>query len=610
MLFKRLFNWIKYKTLPPSVLFNNRLFVERDSKTRRVTSNLGLTFRNSKWANYARTDIPTNAKQSYITFCKTLLIVVVTTLLLTCYTKFYMTTLAYNNSLFAFWWVKDTGSYYVFTIFSIWTLFSAALMERFFSSTFLKFNSIQNSSNQIENSRTVVLTKPRFDDYKYAYFNWLTSSEVTVGSTELEELFNDSNSNQTWSLKTPLLSKTFALSSKLGRSSDRANLRSTFTDKSTTQFLDTLTLPQIESLKLGYLLKLTDNSTYSNFTPSLQFLENNNMWNLNSFTQFNSKSSELLNTSTGSFFAAGWNFSKYNSVWVNQPNSHVLYEALENQLNSLKVSKFLYHYSYLHRNILKNSHKLTMVKKLISSGFYDTGLVSNNLWSSDLFGKLSNPTNVLNSEMNLTYQNFFKDSFFNETLLNNTSINTSSNSLKLLSFYETSYFWTLKRLYNFNSLTSNTINFTLQPYSPSPISAVVESNTTSTNLTSAFKSDLITAGKFLNFNSPYQPAQQTLQSSNAFIPSSKDLFLLKTELSLISADDETVLVELTNSPSPKTPLFLFYTNTNLTPSNFLENSTFTKSSLTPSKASNQGYSFNKFFNSTLLSDLRRLAVML
>ena len=142
MLFKRLFNWIKYKTLPPSVLFNNRLFVERDSKTRRVTSNLGLTFRNSKWANYARTDIPTNAKQSYITFCKTLLIVVVTTLLLTCYTKFYMTTLAYNNSLFAFWWVKDTGSYYVFTIFSIWTLFSAALMERFFSSTFLKFNSI------------------------------------------------------------------------------------------------------------------------------------------------------------------------------------------------------------------------------------------------------------------------------------------------------------------------------------------------------------------------------------------------------------------------------------------------------------------------------------
>ena len=139
---------------------------------------------------------------------------------------------------------------------------------------------------------------------------------------------------------------------------------------------------------------------------------------------------------------------------------------------------------------------------------------------------------------------------------------------------------------------------------------MVESNTTSTNLTSAFKSDLITAGKFLNFNSPYQSTQQTLQSSNAFIPSSKDLFLLKTELNLISADDETVLVELTNSPSPKTPLFLFYTNTNLTPSNFLESSTFTKSSPTLLKAGNQGYVFNKFFNSTLLSDLRRLATML
>jgi hypothetical protein len=72
----------------------------------------------------------------------------------------------------------------------------------------------------------------------------------------------------------------------------------------------------------------------------------------------------------------------------------------------------LYHYSYLHRNILKSSHKLTMVKKLMSSGFYDTKLISNNMWASDVFSKLATPDNVLNSELNLIYGNFFKKKFF------------------------------------------------------------------------------------------------------------------------------------------------------------------------------------------------------
>lgn len=52
MLFKQFYTWIKYKTLPPSFLFKNRLFVERDSKRTRVLNNLGLTFRNERWTNW------------------------------------------------------------------------------------------------------------------------------------------------------------------------------------------------------------------------------------------------------------------------------------------------------------------------------------------------------------------------------------------------------------------------------------------------------------------------------------------------------------------------------------------------------------------------------
>jgi len=56
-----------------------------------------------------------------------------------------------------------------------------------------------------------------------------------------------------------------------------------------------------------------------------------------------------------------------------------LNESISNQLNTLKSHKFLYNYSFLHRKILKDSHKLTMVKRLITSGFYDTTLASRNL---------------------------------------------------------------------------------------------------------------------------------------------------------------------------------------------------------------------------------------
>jgi hypothetical protein len=53
---------------------------------------------------------------------------------------------------------------------------------------------------------------------------------------------------------------------------------------------------------------------------------------------------------------------------------------------------------------------------------------------------LENPQNVLNSELNVTYGNFFKEKFFNDGLLNNYSINNSQNSSNFLSFYEQSYF--------------------------------------------------------------------------------------------------------------------------------------------------------------------------
>jgi len=66
ILFNTFYNWIKYKTLPPSVLFKNRLYIERDSKHRRVMTNMGTSFRSSKWTSYNRQNISLNMSEAFL----------------------------------------------------------------------------------------------------------------------------------------------------------------------------------------------------------------------------------------------------------------------------------------------------------------------------------------------------------------------------------------------------------------------------------------------------------------------------------------------------------------------------------------------------------------
>jgi hypothetical protein len=42
-----------------------------------------------------------------------------------------------------------------------------------------------------------------------------------------------------------------------------------------------------------------------------------------------------------------------------------------------------------------------MVKTLLTSGFYDSTLLENNLWASDFFNKVSKPHDLIESELKL-----------------------------------------------------------------------------------------------------------------------------------------------------------------------------------------------------------------
>ena len=111
MLFSRVYNWIKYKTLPPSVLFLNRLFVERDSKHRRVTSNLGLTFRNSKWSTYARVNININSKTSYLQLILKSILSLFLILSIFKFSNYYNLIPVYNYLYPLIWFLSDADLY-------------------------------------------------------------------------------------------------------------------------------------------------------------------------------------------------------------------------------------------------------------------------------------------------------------------------------------------------------------------------------------------------------------------------------------------------------------------------------------------------------------------
>jgi len=152
MLFQRLYNWIKYKTLPPSFLFKNRLFIERDSKHRRVLTNFGLSFRNSKWSNYESYNIKNNFKNLYFRYIFWIFFSLVTLLFVFYFKKYYIFFYFFNNLSFFFWISIDTFDYYLSFLIWLATISFSLLFNILYSFFFLIiFQVIKITINSIIN---------------------------------------------------------------------------------------------------------------------------------------------------------------------------------------------------------------------------------------------------------------------------------------------------------------------------------------------------------------------------------------------------------------------------------------------------------------------------
>lgn len=606
MLFQRLYNWIKYKTLPSSFLFKNRLFIERDSKHRRVMSNFGLSFRNSKWTNYETYNIKNQFRSNYLKYILWILTFFIIIIFSLNFKNYYISHFFFNNVSFLFWISIDTFDYYLsFVVWAVTMFFSSlfnSLYSYFFFNNFSKKFNTEKTFSQ-KPLQNLLINKNNFSskdlyvskhDLHWILYSWLTNPSSQKSSHVLENLFENKINNTWWTSNYNFFTKLYKLSFYINLSSE----------KNTSYFLS-MKLNKLNNnyFKGDYLTLIhyfNNSSLLNTYTPtllsfflnnyknyfekknarssSLNFLKNKNEWNLYNFNTENNKYSFLLKHKDGLFFLNDFNYQKLSYFIFNFNELWALNDSIKNQLNSSKWNRWLYRYSILHRKSLKNAHKITLTKRLINSGFYDSKIFDKNVWASEHLNKILSKENFT-SLFNNTYSNIFSNSSKNYV---NHKLNINNNgsqieSLNLLNFYENSYFWYLKRFYSFNTLNTNFIKSKLQFTSNTSIDQSKLLND-SVNKHSIFLNYLLKStylnlnslthfnNSSLNFNELYK---NSMLNNNSNVYGLKDIYLFNNDNDLMSKDNLNIIYWITSNSNTTNNLNFFnYLNYNLNNSKY------------------------------------------
>ncbi len=583
MLFHKLYNWIKYKTLPPSVLFKNRLFIERDVKHKKIVNNFGLVFRSSKWSNYENYNIHSSFKNYYLNSLYFSLVIFFCIFLLSHYSllnSYYL-----NNFFFIFWMSLDSFDYYL--SFLVWSF--SALISSLFTS-FYYFFIFKDSpvpakklSTRSDDAKNLNFSK---SDLNWILYSWLNNTNKLQQSKVAEILFNSEISNKWWNENFDFFARLFKVNYFLGLLSERQN-----------SFSLSLSLNSIsnKNFQIDKFLIFSDNSyclnQFGNYVLSFYFK--------NYINYFDSKISKSSSTSSlrsrfaGNLHQIDTELSNNNPQLLFKAGSFVLNDLsqrflisslsnfpeiwnlnsfLNNQNKLAKWNRWLYKYSILHRKILKNSHKLILTKKLLNSGFYSKNFFDKNIWNSSNFKKLALPENFLNSFLNLNYTNSANGIFPQYSAKSQQVLNfkNKEDSLNFLKIYETSYFWFLKRFYLLNGLSANSMTAKKIKFLSS-----VESTSIDLNLDkslkgfSGFLSYLLKSRSFYlhDFSLVHASFQNKKFNGNNFITSFNnfsfnDISVLNSDLDVLNKDNLNILSYLTSTYTETNLNFLYFSHLN------------------------------------------------
>lgn len=469
MLFSRVFNWIKYKTLPPSILFTNRLFIERDSKHRRLLSNLGLTFRNSKWSMYTRTNINTT---NYIyLFSSLTVILILGTLMILCKTQScYYDLLSVLNYCMPFLWFTIDLDVYIITIqtFFSWlvlnNLYESSIFSLFYYSGFKVQTTMSSSSSNITNPLSIPkrLHKPLL-----CY--WAKNTEVDLNQIHsftanyyLVQLQCQTFFRQLYQLVKVITVEHHTLVYYHTRLDNiELQIQSTWLKLKNLELLKTLCY-----IRMYYSLCIDYKLRYS-VTTEYKALNEFNNWTFDLIASL-----WALNVTKGSqqpFYLRELTFSDLNYFLERNHELWALTFTLESHASIQSICRWMYKYSLLHRSSLRDSAQTTFALQNLSHSFYSSTFFSRNMWTSSMRQSKTSTNWNWGSYHEALYATRTNEAFnynFISSLFFQNELNVSQ-----LNFVPSSYFWVLQRFSNFNTLTNHVIQWNESLISKSTISS-------------------------------------------------------------------------------------------------------------------------------------------
>lgn len=141
--FNKIFNWLRFITLPPSYLFNNRLFIERNSRNKKIFNNFGWTYKSNVWSKQKTKNLDfLLVKKTTLNYIGVVALVVLVyiyyanpaTLFL-----FISGNPAVHSVYFFFWRVVDYFSFFLFHFCFIGVTFLVSLYTKLFSFIYPNF---------------------------------------------------------------------------------------------------------------------------------------------------------------------------------------------------------------------------------------------------------------------------------------------------------------------------------------------------------------------------------------------------------------------------------------------------------------------------------------
>lgn len=589
MIFKRLFNWLKLKSISPQTLYRNRLFIERNSKTRRVMSNFGLTFRNSKWSDYTLNNVSLQSIERAIRLTKYAFMsliffsIILTTDLGSYINMEFIGSYTLKESVWL--WYDYTTLTIVLMLTSYRTLF-ANLAYYVYNLLVLKLFTTTKEGNLIDyptsSSETFSLPSKRNRipevvlPVQLQHLLITTALSATTTTTPLQRdvilaLYRDSASNslhlKTLSFyKNLYLTTDYIMRSKLGLNAHRLG-DSLNTITNLWQLLLVNDFKNYSPLILNYLSHKTLNVLSNPGSVKCVGVPSFESWDISTLETELGKSNGAKVWPRGTFYYSSLETNKLNKLLSNPQNYTVWNSAITQQINFFKWMRWLYRYSVLHRNVINYSHKITNVKKLLSSGFVSSNLTQNNLWASNLMSTSRGRDTFVNT-WTLLYGHVFNTTNPNLTLNTLNLHSLSTTSLTNLKFYEQSYFFYLHRFDMFSTLPKLAISSNLVPHGLNSRPMMQGRSQQTLSLSSSFnlRSYNLLNKNFLSYSLAgiTKTNPLNLQALNNFKASHCEKVLLETNKSFLtdSSSIDTLLnfTEVTKSTYSTNPYFTHLIN--------------------------------------------------